>query len=385
MERIHTVNSPCKVIFGNEAARQVADQIRLLNGSRVLIISDEGVAQSGALEPISASLRNQSLSHVFFTEVLPDPPVRCIESALRVYREERCDLVVGAGGGSSLDVAKAVSILATNARPIRELCGNDRVKEKPAPKILIPTTAGTGSEVSPVLVFTDETENLKKGVTSSYVLPEVAIVDPLLTLSVPPQLTADTGIDALAHAIEAYVSTEANPFSDMYAEKSIELISAFLPVAWAKGSHKPARYAMSVAATLAGLAFGSAKVAAVHALSYSVAGVYRLSHGRAVGLMLPHVMRYSLSGNLAKFSRIATLMGKSVGGLSRATAAASSVEAVEELLLQVRLPCRLADCGYSDTDLPVLVSEGMKFSRLFAFNPRDLEEQDVQAIFQLSV
>jgi alcohol dehydrogenase class IV len=319
---------------------------------------------------------------VIYDQVEPEPPVRCVEVATEQFKSKGCDLVLGIGGGSSLDVAKGVSIMATNEGSVLDMCGIDLVKKEGAKKILIPTTSGTGSEMTRVFVITDEKDNTKKVVNSLYALSDIAIVDPLLTLTMPPRVTADTGMDALVHAIETYVSMNATPFSDILAEKPIQWIARYLPVAWAKGSNLEARYFMSLAATMGGMAFASGGLGAVHALAYPIGTGYHMSHGRSNAVMLPHVMRYNLPGNPEKYAAIAALMGKDIDGLSALEAGLLSVEAVEELLTTLQIPFHLHDYGIPKEDIPKLVEGGMKFSRLFITNPRDLNEGDVRSLYE---
>jgi alcohol dehydrogenase class IV len=256
------------------------------------------------------------------------------------------------------------------------------VKKRGAPKILIPTTSGTGSEVTRVLVVTDEKYNTKEVVNSIHVLADVAIVDPLLTLTMPPKVTADSGMDALVHSIETYVSANATPFSDIFAEKAIQWIGKYLPIAWAKGSNPEARYFMSLAALYAGAAFASGGLGAVHALAYPVGTEYRLPHGRSNAIMLPHVVKYNLSGNPEKYANVAALMGKRIEGLPVLKGALLAVEAVQELLEIVQIPYRLRDYGISKKDFPKCVEGAMRFARLFVPNPRDLREEDVLSIYE---
>jgi alcohol dehydrogenase class IV len=286
------------------------------------------------------------------------------------------------GGGSSLDVAKGISILASNKGKILDYCGVDQVPQNGAPMILMPTTAGTGSEVTRVLVLTDEEQNTKNVVFTPYALANAAIVDPLLTISMPPTVTADTGMDAMVHAVETFVSMNATVFSDTLAEKAILLIAEYLPVAWAKGSNTEARYHMSLAATLAGMAFGSGGLGAVHALAYPLGTEYHMTHGRTNAIMLPHVMRYNLSGSPEKYAWIAELMGQDTAGYSPMDAAELAVVAIQELLNTVRVSHQIRDYGIPEADLPQLVAGGLKQSRLFVPNPRDLTEEDVAAIYK---
>jgi len=381
-EKAHPFYSPHKILFGPNTIRALGSEAQQLGVKKALLVTDPGVIGADLLRPVKESLESVKIPYVIHDKVEPEPPIRCVDAATKQFKSEGCDLVIGMGGGSSLDVAKGVSIMATNEGRVLDFCGIDLVKNQAAKKILIPTTAGTGSEVTRVLVVTDEDDNTKKVVNSLYALPEIAIVDPLLTLSMPPNVTADTGMDALVHAIETYVSMNATPFSDILAERPIQWIAQYLPVAWAKRSNLEARYFMSLAATMAGMAFASGGLGAVHALAYPIGTGYRISHGRSNSVMLPHVMRYNLTGNPEKYAAIAALMGKEIEGLPSLEAALLSVEAAEELLTTVQIPFRLHDYGIPKDDFPKLVEGGMKFSRLFVLNPRDLKEEDLFWIYE---
>jgi alcohol dehydrogenase class IV len=381
-EKNHFFYSPCKVVFGPGSIRSVGAEAGVWAARKALIVTDPGVVAANLLGPVKASLEASGIGWSVYDQVKPEPPVRCVEEGTALYRSEGCDIVIGMGGGSSLDVAKGVSILAANGGAILDYCGLELAKKRGAPKILIPTTAGTGSEITRVAVYTNEKENVKTVVNSFYCIADVAIVDPLLTLSLPPRVTADSGIDALVHVIETYVSMSATPFSDVLAEGPIEWVSRYLPMAWAKGSNQEARYYVSLAATMGGMAFASGALGAVHALAYPVGTEFHLSHGRSNAIMLPHVMRYNLPGCPEKYAAIAELMGKETEGLSDMEAAQMAVEAVEELLATVDVSCRLRDYGIPREALPKLVEGAMKFSRLFITNPRDLTEKDVKAVFE---
>ena len=281
-----------------------------------------------------------------------------------------------------MDVAKAVSLKATNDMGVLEMCGADLVKKRGVPKILIPTTSGTGSEMTRVAVLTDEKVNTKTVINSLYTLADVAIVDPLLTLTVPPKVTADTGMDALVHAIETFVAASATPFSDILVGKGHRMDRSIPSMAFAKGSNLEARYYMSLGSTVAGMAFASGGLGAVHALAYLVGTEFHLPHGRSNAIMLPHVMRYNLCGNPEQYGMIASLMEKDIEGLSAMEAAELSVEAVEELLATVKISYRLRDYGVTEKDIPKLVEGGMKFARIFVLNPRDLSEKDVRSVYE---
>jgi alcohol dehydrogenase class IV len=248
--------------------------------------------------------------------------------------------------------------------------------------ILIPTTAGTGSEVTRVLVLTDEEQNTKNVVFTPYALANAAIVDPVLSLSMPPVVTADTGMDAMVHAIETYVSLNSTEFSDVFAERAIQLIAENLPIAWAKGSNTAARYNMSLAATMAGLAFGSGGLGAVHALAYPLGTEYHMTHGRTNAIMLPHVMRYNVPGSPERYARIAELMGQDIEGYGLLEAAELAVEAIQELLFTIKVSFSIRDYGIPESDLAKLTDGAMKQARLFVPNPRDLTEEDVESIYR---
>jgi alcohol dehydrogenase class IV len=381
-EKAHVFYSPNKVIFGPNTVKGVGNEALQLGAKKPLIITDPGVVQAKLIDPVKASLEAAKVPFAVYDRVKPEPPVACVEEAVGKLKIENCDLVIGVGGGSSMDVAKAVSLKATNDMGVLEMCGLDLVKRRGLPKILIPTTSGTGSEITRVSVLIDEKQNVKTVISSLYTLADVAIVDPLLTVTVPPRVTADTGMDALVHAIETFVATTATPFSNILAERAIEWIAQYLPVAFAKGSNLEARYHLSLGSTVAGMAFASGGLGAVHALAYPVGTEFHLPHGRSNSIMLPHVMRYNLCGNPEQYGMIANLMGKDVEGLAAMEAAELSVEAVEELLSTVKISYHLRDYGVTEKDIPKLVEGGMKFARLFTLNPRDLTEQDVRSLYE---
>ena len=380
--KVHFFYSPNKVVFGPDTIKSLGSEVLQLGAKKALIVTDPGMVKADLLQPVKASLESAKIPYVVYDRVEAEPPARCVKEATDQFLLEQCDLIIGFGGGSSLDVAKGISLLATNGGNILDLCGIDLVKKKGVAKILIPTTSGTGSEVTRVLVVTDEKNNTKEVVNSIHVLADVAIVDPVLTLTVPPKVTADSGMDALVHSIETYVSVNATPFSDIFAEKAIQWIGKYLPIAWAKGSNLEARYFMSLAATYGGTAFASGGLGAVHALAYPIGTEYRLPHGRSNAIMLPHVIKYNLSGNPEKYANVAAFMGKRVEGIPAMKGALLALEAIQELLETLQIPYRLRDYGISKKDLPKFVEGAMRFARLFVPNPRDLTAQDVLSVYE---
>jgi alcohol dehydrogenase class IV len=382
--KTHVFLSPNRILFGIDAVKGLAAEVKQLGGGKVLVVTDPGVVGAGLVEAIKDSLDSEGISFSVFDKVEPEPAARVVEQCAQYLRDEKCDVIIGVGGGSSLDVAKGASIMGTNEGRVLDFAGMDLVPKRGVPKILVPTTAGTGSEVTRVFVMTDEESDLKKAVYSIYALADVAIVDPMMTLSMPPKVTADTGIDALVHAIETYVAMTATPFSDILAIEAIALIAENVTKAFAKGENLEARYNMALAATISGLAFGSGGLGAVHALSNPLGILYHLPHGRTNAIMLPHIMSFNLIGNPAKFAQIAEAMGEEVEGLSDMEAATFAVDAVKELLDQLKIPIQLRDYDIPQKDIPRLVEGAMKVSRLFAFNPRDLTQEDVEEIYRMA-
>jgi alcohol dehydrogenase class IV len=373
-----------KTLIGQDAVGSLGVEVKKLGATKVLVITDPGVLQAGLIDKVLAPLKSAGLVFEVFSGVQPEPPARIIDECAAQVRKGGFDLILGIGGGSSLDTAKAAGILAANPGSILEYAGMDMVPKRGLPSVLIPTTAGTGSETTRVLVMTDEAVNTKKVVFSDHLLPDLAILDPMLTLSVPPKVTADTGMDALVHAIETYVSVNTTPYAEILALQSIRMIAAHLPMAYAKGSNVAARYNMLLAANLSGLAFASGGLGAVHGLAYVLGTEYHMSHGRSNAIMLPHVMDFNKVGNLQKFADIAEAMGQPVEGLSVSEAADLAVEAVFDLMRAVNASPWLSDYGVAKEDLPKLVQGGMAQARLFLPNPRDLTEEDVRSIYRNS-
>jgi alcohol dehydrogenase class IV len=374
--------SPKKTILGQNIVGKVGDEVKILGGRKSIIVTDPGIVSAGYVQVVEDALHAQQIEVGIFDRVEPEPPARLVAECTKMIREGKYDVVIGLGGGSALDIAKGASLMINNPGTIVDYAGIDRVPKAGLPHILIPTTAGTGSEATRSLVVTDERDNTKKSIASSFVIPEVAILDPMLTLSMPPHITANTGMDALVHAIESYVSATTTPYAEILAIEAVSLIAHNLPLAYSKGSNGIARYNMLLAANIAGLAFASSRLGAVHGLAYVIDIAYHLPHGRANAIMLPHVMNFNKTANLRKFAKIAEAMGENVQGLSMYEAAEKSVEAVKNLLNAIQIPFGLSQYGISRDDLPKLVEGGMRQARLFVPNPRDLTQEDVRSIYE---
>jgi alcohol dehydrogenase class IV len=297
-------------------------------------------------------------------------------------KKSGADLVVGLGGGTSLDTAKAVAMLMRNEGSLEDYLGIGLVKQRGVPSILIPSTAGTGAEITPNALFYVPAARDKKAVVSPLTIPDVAIVDPLLTLTVPPTVTAATGMDALSHAVEAYTSQNASPMTDLYALEAIRLIGIHLRTAVANGSDLAARDGMAKASMYAGIAIGNAGTNIVHALAYPLQGQHRVTHGVANSLLLPYGMEFNALSNLTKFASVAEALGEPIAGLSPRSAAAKSAEACRLLSLDVGIPQTLREVGIKVEHIADLVEGAMKVTRLLANNPRQVRLEDVKAILE---
>ena len=344
-----------------------------------MLVTDPGLIALGLLEPVIAALSAAGLLPVLFDQVQEDPPDSVILSAVSLAQEAGVDGVVAVGGGSSMDVAKLVAVLLTGQQSLEALYGVDQVQSQRLPLILVPTTAGTGSEVTPVAVVTTG-ETTKAGVSSSVLLPDIAVLDADLTLGLPPAVTAMTGIDAMVHAIEAYTSRlRKNLLSDMLAREALILLSQNLRTVVDDGSNREARAKMLLGAMLAGQAFANAPVAAVHALAYPLGGHYHIPHGLSNSLVLPAVLRFNLPDAEPLYGELAA----SVRG-AKAGVAESLIAALESMIHDTGLPASLAQVEVPEADLPMLADDAMQQQRLLVNNPRELSRDDALDIYRAS-
>jgi alcohol dehydrogenase class IV len=304
-----------------------------------------------------------------------------VAACINAVRASAPDVLIGLGGGSSLDIAKVVSILLTNGGDVLDYVGIDKVPKRGMDTVLIPTTAGTGSEVTPIAVLSDTREHLKKGIVSDKLYARVALIDPELTLSLPPRVTAYTGMDALTHSIEAFTNRHAQPFIDAFALESIRLIGRNLRDAVHNGSDIRARYNMSLASLFGGLCLGSVNTAGTHALAYPLGGTFGVPHGIATSLLLPYVMEFNLPADPAKFSEIAVALGQDIHGLSPEEAAARSVQAVVKLSADIRLVSRMRDLDVPADAIDDMAAAALKVTRLLSNNPRTITLEDAKRIY----
>ena len=385
MDRIRLFRTTPRIVMGPGAIGQIGDEIREMKAKKVLLVTDKGIVEAGLIKPALESLEKSEINHAVFDGVEPDPRYEIAADCVSMIRREKADLVIGFGGGSAIDIAKSAAIMATNEAPIAEYFGIDLIPKPGLPTVMVPTTAGTGSEVTPIAILSDEGEKLKKGIVSPYLFPSVAILDPELTLGLPPNITASTGMDALIHAIEAYTSVNATDMTDILAFRAMELVYHNIRTAYANGNNLPARSSMMEGSLLAGMAFANAGVTAVHAFAYPIGAEFHIPHGVANTLMLPHVMRFNLLGNLSKFADISEAFDLSIEGMDELQTAEMFVEAIERLAKDLRVPKNLSEFGISEKDVPALAEGVMKVTRLLANNPRVINLEDAVEIYKAAL
>lgn len=371
-----------RIVMGAGSLARVGDEVKRQNGTSVLIVTDPGVAGTGIVERLEGILEDAGLAVARFDKVEADPRFEIVEDSLAALRAAKADTVIGIGGGSSLDMAKITAVMAVNEGPVGRYFGIDLVPQPGLKTILIPTTAGTGSEVTPIVILSDHHEKLKKGVVSPYLFPSCALLDPELTLGLPPAVTAATGMDALIHALEAYTSKNATAMSDVLAREAIGLVFHNIRTAYANGENLEARSNMLRGSLLAGMAFANAGVTAVHAFAYPIGAEFHIPHGVANTIMLVPVMRFNQTGNLPRFARLAELLGENTAGLNQRQAAARAVAALTDLAEDLRVPQHLSAFGVKEGDIPNLAAGVMKVTRLLANNPRRLAVEDAEAIYR---
>lgn len=377
-----TVTQPTRIHFGVESIKDLAAQVRSLGGSRVFMVVDPGVVAAGLLPRITVSLEADSLPFTIYDQIDPEPGLKLADHGAKLAKKAKCDCVIGVGGGSAMDVAKAVSILLTNGGKAADYIGLGKIAKPGVPKIMVPTTAGTGAEVTFTAVFINEKSSSKAGMNGDPLYPDAAILDPTLTTSIPPHVTAATGIDALTHALEAYLSTQAHPISDMYALEAIDLIVGNLGRAYANGDNLAARSAMLLGSLLAGKALATAGVGLVHAMAYPLGGMHQIPHGLANAVLLPYVMAYNLIGAPERFATLAEMLGVDTSEMSLREAGEAAVEAVYRLNDDVGIPKTLADLQIPREDIPEMARIALTVSRPVANNPRKPTLEEVMSIYE---
>jgi alcohol dehydrogenase class IV len=376
-----TFQTAPNILFEPGATGKTAGLVAQFGAGRVLLVTDRGVRAAGLTKAAEESLSAAGIHLTIFEDVVADPPSHVIESAAELCRRENIDAVLSIGGGSALDTAKLVAYLAKTPDRLDDIYGVGLAKGQRLPLLLAPTTAGTGSEVTPISIVTTPTTE-KKGVVSPCLLPDWAILDPLLTLGLPPAVTAATGIDAMVHAIESYTSANRkNPLSDQLARQALSLLSSNIRTAYADGQNLEARSNMLFGSMLAGMAFANAPVAAVHALAYPIGAIFHVPHGLSNALVLNQVLRFNLPQALELYAELAPLIVPSATGGSAEARANIFVREMASICRDCQVPPSLAAVGIGEEHLPMLAEGAMKQTRLLVNNPREVSYDQVLAIY----
>ncbi len=370
-----------EIIFGAGARKNVANYARNFGARKILLVSDPGVKEAGWVDDISRLLEDADLDYVTFTNVSPNPRSHEVMEGVDCFREHDCNVIVAVGGGSPMDCAKGIGIVSANGHHILDYQGVDQILVPIPPLIFIPTTAGTSADVSQFAIINDEIERVKISIISKAVVPDVALVDSDTTETMDPFLRACTGVDALVHAIEAFVSTASGPMTDMFALDAIRLINGNLEQQVANPHDQKLREEIMLGSMKAGLAFSNAILGAVHAMSHSLGGFLDLPHGLCNSMLLEHVIRYNYSAAPDRFKVIAETMGLDVRGLSSPQVQVRLLDRVVELKQNVGLYQKLAELGVKTADIPTLSEKAIKDPCLLT-NPRKSNKRDVEVVYE---
>ena len=370
-----------RIYFHPGAIKRLGEEVKPLRGRKVLVVTDKGVRNSGFLAKAVESLEKEGLPPAVFDEVEPNPSLETAQKGHALWKEKGCDILVAVGGGSPIDTAKAIGIQATNPEPLLKYEGSNKVENPLPPLIAVPTTAGTGSEVTGAAVITDRTRKYKTPIRSPFLIPRVALLDPEVLATLPPLVLASTGMDALTHACETYVSTLTNPLSQGLAYESIRLIGKYLRPLYANPSNPEAQGYMMLASTMAGMAFFNGRLGAVHTLAHPLGGYFDIPHGVANAILLPHCMDFSRMAVPDLFARIAEALGKDIRGLTAEEASRKAAEAVREILVDTRIPIRLREVGAKKEAFEAMAKDGMA-SGIHQSNPRRFTLEDAIALYE---
>ncbi|MBC8520557.1 MAG: iron-containing alcohol dehydrogenase [Candidatus Syntrophoarchaeum sp.] len=376
----YAVQLPKRVVFGDGVEEKIGAEAKGLGAKKALIVTDATIEKAGLLEKVEKTLKEAVEVNVFDI-VESEPTLAAAETVAGAARAAKYDLIVGVGGGSVMDMAKVASAAASNpGQGVSEFMGANKIANPSVPKILVPTTAGTGAEATPFTLII--VEGKKKAIASPYNLADVVLISPSFTATMPAKVTASTGMDALSHAIEAFLSTGSNPLTDSFALEAIRKIADNLEVAFSHGDNLDARLKMSLAAMLGGMAFGNAGVIVGHAAAHTFGAKYKIPHGVAAALALPYIMEYNAPVARDKLVKVAREMGEDVSKLTEEEAASRAVARVRGLLEKLELPTRLADLDVPEEDLQELAEAMSKEKGYLARNPRKIEHEDAVKIFE---
>ncbi|KRF06819.1 alcohol dehydrogenase [Paenibacillus sp. Soil766] len=371
------------IVVGRNVIDQLIPRIKLLGEFRhAVIVTQPSIVALGVIEQMVGELKQAGISSRYITEVKPEPTVDNIRSVFSSISAEPVDLLIGIGGGSVLDAAKIFSVLLTNPVDVQSLIGTDLVSQSGIPTVLVPTTSGTGSEVTPNAIVSVPEEELKVGIISRHLLPKLVIIDPVLTISLPKPITAATGMDAFTHALESYISNKANPISDMFALESIRLIAESLVLAYHNGSDLEARGKMLLGSMYGGMALSAAGTAAVHALAYPLGGKFNISHGVANSMLLPHVMAFNQDAIADRLRNVAGAMGLQAGKMGGTESSELVIKQIFEWTSEMRIPQNLREFGISEGDVDDLAIAASKVTRLLTNNPKPMDVASIKTVYQ---
>lgn len=368
---------PAKVVYKSGAINELGSLLKDAGIDKTLVVTDPGIAKAGFLDVVSQVLPAGTIEFKIFQDVEPNPSVDTVNKGAAIYDEFKFQGIIALGGGSPMDTAKAIAIKITNSGTIPDYEGIDTFENDPLPVIAVPTTAGTGSEVTPFAVITDRAKKYKLTIISPRIIPKIAILDPGLISRLPAPIASSTGLDALTHAIESYVSLFSSPYSDAFAEKAIELIGRNLRLFVANRKNEEAAGGMLVASLFAGLAFTHARLGNAHAMAHPLGGYFDVPHGVANAILLPYIMDYNRIANPDKFSHIAKLMGEEASPQG-------AVEAVRKLNRDLGIPEKLSHFGVKSDAISSMTKDAMKSGNVLA-NPRQTGSSEIEALYQLAI
>ena len=378
---------PNVTLVGEGCSKEIPARLKNIGGGKPLIVTDQGIVKAGILKQITGILDAAKMQYAIYDQTVPNPTDHNVDAAFEMYKKEKCDSLITLGGGSSHDCGKGVGFLAGNGGKIHDYEGVDKSTKPFPPYVAVNTTAGTASEMTRFCIITDTSRKVKMAIVDWRCTPGVAIDDPLLMMGMPPALTAATGMDALTHAVEAYVSTAATPMTDACAEKAMEFINRYLRRAVANGQDKEAREGMCYAQYLAGMAFNNASLGHVHAMAHQLGGFYDLPHGECNAILLPHVCEYNRMATRRRFGRIARLLGEITDGLSADEASKKAIAAINTLSSDVGIPEGLKALGkkygkdVKEADIPTMTANAQK-DACGLTNPRTMTDAAVAAIYK---
>jgi len=376
MIKIHSFATAKRILFGAGSVGKIGAEAKSLNATKALIVTDSMMVKLSLIDKVTKPLESEKIAYEIWSGVEPEPSVEIAQGAVERAREGKFNLIIGIGGGSVLDTTKAAAMIAKQPGSVKDYLGATLPKPE-IPFIQVPTTAGTGSEVSNLTILTVKEEEFKYAIYSPFLYPDVAIVDPVMSSTMPAQVTANTGVDALTHAIEAYVSLDASPITDIFAVEAIKLINQHLRVVYVNGDNLDARQGMAKASLFAGMAFGNAGTVLGHAAGYAHAHIHHLPHGASVAVSEPYVLQYNAIANLERHAHIAKLLGESIVELPLRDAALKAGVTFKKLLEDLDMPTSLKEVGVEKEQIPEIAKRVFKSRGHVARNPRKINLEDM--------